>query len=54
MLLFLLGGRLDLPDETSAAISGFPLGIENMFVDLRMASFSAAAAFPFATWRAEF
>ena len=33
MLLFLLGGRLYLPDETSAAISGFALSIENMFVE---------------------
>ena len=33
MELLRLGGRLDLPDETSAAISGLPLSIENMFVE---------------------
>ena len=34
MELLRLGGRLELPDETSAAISGLPLSIENMFVEL--------------------
>ena len=33
MLLFLLGGRLDFAEVTSAAISGLALSIENMLLE---------------------